>query len=286
MGRRRCTIVLLLMGMWAITGSVSTKTQAQDQPFFWRGVYLFSLDTASNKARFFDALANSLHLNTFQVRTFRGDRRRNSYFLQNNANLKVIVQENAVIARAAGIEEASPHYRNLRRRDQSAELRTEIRALAAYPSVYRFYLRDEPTPGMMKSWKYVRDFLRDSAGVPQSKRAAVAAFADTGRYIRDFLNVGRPSELIVDPYYIFNSVPHPSLEGQPEVSRDAGIRAWEDYHEKDRDGNYLGLLQLYINQALRERIRVAAEAAAQASTPVSLILVPQLHGVLDSLTGT
>jgi hypothetical protein len=277
---RRAGLAVCLLSVLLLS-----QSHAQDQPFFWRGAYLFSLEPASNKARFFDALANSLRMNIYQVRTFRGASQRNEFFLRNDANLKVIVQENAVIARVAGVEESSPHFRNLRGRDQSGELRSEIRLLASYPAVYRFYLRDEPTPGMMKSWRYVRDFLRDSTGIHPTKRGAVAAFADTGRTIRDFLAVGRPSELIVDPYYIFNSIPHPSLEGHPDIAHDAGIRAWEDYLEKDRDGNYLGLLQMYVNQALRERIRVAADAVARATTPTSLILVPQLHGVLDSLTG-
>ncbi len=253
-------------------------------PFFWRGVYLFELDTASSKKRFFDVLADSLHVNLYQVRTFEGAYLRDAFFLRNNRGMKVLLQENAVMASLSGAEEGTGLRRSLRARTHDDRVRRLVRSLGAYASVYRFYLRDEPTRGAYGSWWDVRELVRTS-GVASDRALSVGAIADTGKNISDFVTTARPSELIIDPYFIFNTLPHPSLEGRPALARGAGIRAWEDYPERERTGWYFGNLQLYLNQVLRERIRPAAEAARYGTNPVPLILVPQLHGVLYESTG-
>ncbi len=254
-------------------------------PLFWRGVFLFGLDPANDKARFFSTLKDSLHLNLFQVTTFEGADLRNDYFLDTPNNLKVIVQENEVVAKLSAAEKDSEEYQKLLKRGHDERLEGEVKVLRSYPSVIRFYLRDEPTRRSFESWRYVRDLVAKS---DDKKRVvgSVAAFADTGVYIEEFLKVGRPSELLVDPYYFFNSIPHPSLEGHPEIARAAGIRAWEDYDPGSRYGYYFGFVQLYLNQALRDQIRPAAEAVSSSTPATPLIFIPQLHGVLHQNTAT
>lgn len=274
--RTRLTLLILLLLL-----DIPLFAQA---PFFWRGVYLFELDTASSKQRFFSALADSLHVNVYQVRTFEGAYARDAFFLRNNRGLKVLVQENAVMAALSGAEEGTGIRRALRERVHDERVRRVARNLGSYESVHRFYLRDEPTPEAYAAWSDVHELVKTS-GVPSHRAKSVGAIADTGKNIADFLAIARPSELIIDPYFIWNSVPHPSLEGRPALARGAGIRAWEDYPAHEREGWYFGNLQLYLNQALRERIRPAAEAARYGPSPVPWILVPQLHGVLYAATG-
>ncbi|MDH3253196.1 MAG: hypothetical protein OEM41_10420, partial [Ignavibacteria bacterium] len=239
---------------------------AQQGPKFWRGVFLFAireLPSAAEKNQFFTTLKDSLSLNVFQVRTF-GDRSRINYFLNNNHDLWVLNQDADLARLAEHAEDCAA---------DSSFVRTRATMLLSYPKHLRFYLKDEPTN--LVAFDCVSRLI--SSAVNDSRAASVTAFAHSEELIPEFVAKTEPAELMIDPYFIRNNVPHPSLLGRDSDAMKAGIRPWTT-DTVSQYGHYLGGLQNDLNQVLSEQIRPAA--SAMKSSRRSLIIIPQLHGEL------
>ncbi len=240
---------------------------------FWSGVMFFGMnEPTTTKSTFYATLRDSLKLNLYQVATNGGAYLRHDFFLNNGIpnDLKVLVLEDSL----AGFSSVTGLQKDiLLGGGYDAVIHRNVDSMLVHGglSILRFYLRDEPTIDMNLAWNYVQGRIR----VFSSGLGSLAAFADTGIHINHFVNGAQPSELIIDPYFLHNCMPLPSLQGNVLASDNAGIAPW-DY------GLYFGLLQQFLNQALRERIRPAAEDAKLEGIP--LVIVAQLHGVIHKST--
>jgi uncharacterized repeat protein (TIGR02543 family) len=257
-----------------VTQDGATPYTNMTPKIFWRGVYFYGMKEASNKSLFFNTLKDNLNLNVYQVRTLDGVPDRDKFFLQNDVDeLNVITQMDtlAILSSFTNVGDLKAHKYDL-------SIQKEVNTILSYAGSkhFRFYLRDEPEANMFSAWNYVKNSILnyDSQALqPTYNKGSVAAYADTGSNIEQFLLNAQPSELIIDPYFLYKSIPHPSLDANICASNLAGIEPW-NY------GCYLGLLQQYLNQALNEKIRPAAEAAKYSAFPVPFILAPQLHGMM------
>jgi len=227
---------------------------------------MFGIGTPSDSSKFFRALKDTLSLNMFQVRTFgyTGGQARDSFFLKNPQNLSVI--NSSFLLDTLSISSA------VTQGIYNGQIRSEADSLAnatSFPNHFRFYLHDEPSANVFNSWAYVDKFIRDSCGIISPRNGSIAAFADTGTLIRQFDSLCQPSELVIDPYFIVNYMPHPSLTNA-QADR-AAIKDW-NYE------TYRVFLQRQMDTTITLHYRPAARAAKDHGK--NLILIPQLHGEL------
>lgn len=145
-----------------------------------------------------------------------------------------------------------------------------IRAQAASASNHarhkRFYQYDEPQMSSFLPYRRVSDLIRDELDFIPEANSTTAMYKNFVRFVYD----ADPEDLMVDPYFIWSQIPHPSI--QDNGTADAfGIAHW-NY------ATYLSLLQDSLDAALATWIRPAAWTAD--STGRSLKYIPQLHGTV------
>ncbi|MBA4312149.1 MAG: hypothetical protein C0417_05925 [Chlorobiaceae bacterium] len=141
-----------------------------------------------------------------------------------------------------------------------------------YPLHDKFYLVDEPPVSAFLGFNYVGNLIKNTLGnIPQAGTVAANYYA-----FERFLNDGTPYQLMVDIYPITSDIPHPSITDNI-VANAAGIATW-DYNI------YLDSLQSKVDHNFLPNIRSATNAAHVNGKP--LILIPQLHGVIDQRTST
>lgn len=264
--------ILAVLALALSLGNVLTALA--QEPGSWRGVYLFGMPVPADKAgqdRLLSTLRDELSLNVIQVRTYEDEARR-KIFLDNNQGLWVIPQDQRLSQLSS--EGAGP--------SAAAEVDQLTSTLARYPRLLRFYLADEPPPEKFADYGRTAQRVKAKAGIGK-RGGSVTALQATGSHIGSFVAAVQPTELMVDPYYITNNIPHPSLRGDDALASRMGILPWGE--EEKGYGWYLPYLQQGLNKALEEQIRPAAEAVRTAPSGTRLILVPQLHGVLYRETG-
>jgi hypothetical protein len=142
----------------------------------------------------------------------------------------------------------------------------------------RYYLVDEPLPKHYPGYKKASEQLSALVDDGGTSPPTITTLAEGGSAIRDFVAQVQPAELVIDPYFITNNIPHPSLKGRDDLAERVGILPWGS--EQEGYGWYFGFLQQGINKALEEHHRVAAEVVRAAGTPLRFVIAPQLHGIL------
>jgi hypothetical protein len=258
-----------------LAGAFRVPAVPEKAPEFWRGVYLFGIHELHNPAdreAFFVHLRDSLRLNIFQVRTY-GHPERVRYFLKENAGLWVIVQDQQL---AASVDDPDPDRRN-------AAIARSVEQVKSYPRSLRIYLKDEPRVEDFERLGNLSDSIQTALARVDDRVSTTTTLAVGGDAIQRYVETVAPRELMIDPYFITNNIPHPSLRGNDYLSSRMRILPWGE--EKDGYGWYLGYLQQAINKALAEQYRPAAAAVSGTKGRTRLILVPQLHGVFFRSTG-
>lgn len=268
----RTAVSLLLLTHAGV--SVNSAT-AQTEPNFWRGMFLFGVKevpSAAGKAKFFAHLSDSLAVNVIQVRVF-DDPARMKYFLENNGRLFVLTQHAELASGAAASA----------RRAADDQVNKWAADVYKYPNHLRFYLKDEPVVADLDAYADVQTRIKKSVGEESKRSDAVTAFVHGGKDLAAFVTGTKPRELIIDPYYITNNIPHPSLIGRDAWAKRVGILEWGD-REKGY-GWYFGYLAQALNKVIEEHFRPAAALVQESKGSMRLMTVPQLHGVFHKATG-
>jgi len=94
---------------------------------------------------------------------------------------------------------------------------------ARYPAHERFYLLDEPLVSAFKAFGYVGSRIRDTLGSSNEKAGTLTA---TYHSFSRYLDETQACQLMMDPYFIWSAIPHPSVT-DPGLADSYGFARWD-----------------------------------------------------------
>jgi hypothetical protein len=145
---------------------------------------------------------------------------------------------------------------------------------ASYSAHELFYLRDEPIISQFLAFNYVGNLIKDTLGEFNPHAGTVTA---QYQHFKRFLTDAKPTHLMVDPYFIGADIPHPSPNISDADAAEAGFTTWSY-------AGYTSSLQSHTDIALKNFFRLAAAITSTTNGYDTLIFIPQLHGILNSVS--